>query len=172
MKFQISNFNVYMTSISFAWSLKVWYFCKSCGFKWSIKSAVQTISDTKTLECSIKSVETIFYIRPFTEKMDNYIIYIFVPNFLKILNLSNRSNKISNYWWSYKRNISDTLSYTLKLEITFAYFRADYHFFEKGRNKWSVATLNVKITLNVKKITFMVNDLPLMQKLLILRVNT
>ena len=74
------------------------YFYKRCRFKRSIISSVQITSNNKTLKCSIKSMESMFNLRRFSEKMESYEIYIFVPNsqnlgFIislnKILNLTN-----------------------------------------------------------------------------------
>ena len=70
--------------------LKIWFFYKICRFKWWIISSDETISNTKTLKCSIKSMESMFNLRPLSEKMENCENYIFVPNsknleFIKLL---------------------------------------------------------------------------------------
>ena len=83
------------------------YFYKICRFTRLIISSVQTISNTKTLKCSIKSMESMFNLPPFGEKIENYEIYIFVSNsqnlvFIKSLTWNIESLMIwqtMHQWW-------------------------------------------------------------------------
>ena len=52
--------------------------------KWRIIFSVQFISIINAFKCSIKSMKSMFNLRRFSERMENYeiyIMYIFVPNF-------------------------------------------------------------------------------------------
>ena len=120
----------------------MWYFYKSCRFKRWIISSVQTISNAKTLKCSIKSMESIFNIRPFSEKMENYEIYIFVPNsqnleLIKSLILNIESAMIwqtmHQWWFDIKWKRKRFANSKSQLHI----WGADYQLFEKqSKQKW------------------------------------
>ena len=104
----------------------MWYFYESCRFKWWLISSVHTISNIKTLKCSIKSMESMFNLRPFSE---NYEIYIFVPNyqnrqFMKSLIWNIESimirQTIHQWWFDIDVNSKKTIAYLRRRPLTFS----------------------------------------------------
>ena len=103
----------------------MWYFYKSCRFKQWIISSVQTISNTKTPKCSIKSMESMFNLQPFCENIENYEIYIFVQNswvhqiaHIKYWIINDLTNDASVMVW-FKRRFEITAAYLRRRPSTF-----------------------------------------------------